>query len=157
LAEAAIDALHHVDVVAGGAPRSVVAPRSRFDGYGLGRADGLAQLAGDAALLADGIAPERMLAAEARRQPPLLETIVHRRLGGEEVAQPQPGGGEEFPQEQLAAGLGQSHDVTRSIACRPAGNPRPGTARAPPDRRCARTGRDRARVFPSPSPSRAGR
>ena len=66
LAEAAIDAFHHVDVIAGGAAGAVIAARARFDGDGLGRANGLAQLAGDAAFLAIGIAAERMFAAEAR-------------------------------------------------------------------------------------------
>src|SRR5271165_6961604 len=55
LAKPAIDALHHVDVVAGGAPGAVVAARARLDGDRLGGADRLAQLAGDAALLAVGI------------------------------------------------------------------------------------------------------
>src|SRR5262245_40394584 len=76
LAEAAIDALHHVDVVARGASGAVIAPRPRLDGDRLGRADRLAQLAGDAALLAIGIAAQRVLAAEARRQLTLLEGIV---------------------------------------------------------------------------------
>src|ERR1700693_5939982 len=76
LAQAAIDALHHVDVVTRGAPGAVIAPRPRFDGDRLGRADRLAQLAGDAALLAIGVAPQGVLAAEARRQRPLLERIV---------------------------------------------------------------------------------
>src|SRR6478736_5425850 len=47
LAEAAVDAFHHIDVEAGGPPRAVVAPRPRLDGDGLCRADRLAQLAGD--------------------------------------------------------------------------------------------------------------
>src|SRR5215467_9258182 len=42
LAEPAIDALHHVDVVAGGAPRAVIAARSGLDRDRLGRTDGLA-------------------------------------------------------------------------------------------------------------------
>src|ERR1700694_277632 len=42
LAEAAVDALDHVDVVARGAPRAVVAPRSRLDGDRLRRANRLA-------------------------------------------------------------------------------------------------------------------
>src|SRR5690348_1215016 len=62
LAIAAIDALRHVDVVARRAAAAVSA------GLGLdrdrqGRADRLSQLAGDAALLAVGIAPQGMLAA----------------------------------------------------------------------------------------------
>ena len=67
LAEAAIDAFGHVDVVARGAAAAVVA-RLGLDGDGLRRADRLAQLAGDAALLAVGIAAQRMLAAEARAE-----------------------------------------------------------------------------------------
>src|SRR5215468_2680061 len=42
LAKAAIDALHHVDVVTGGAAGAVVAARSGLDGDGLSRADRLA-------------------------------------------------------------------------------------------------------------------
>src|ERR1700732_4876705 len=75
LAQAAIDALHHVDVVAGGAPGAVIAARPGLDGDGLGRADRLAQLAGDAALLAVRIAAQRMLAAKARRNRRLIEWI----------------------------------------------------------------------------------
>src|SRR5689334_12516145 len=86
LAEPAIDALHHVDVVARGAPRAVVPPRACLDGDGLGRADRLAELAGDAALLAVRIAAQRVLAAEARRQRALLERIGQRRLRLEETA-----------------------------------------------------------------------
>src|SRR5262249_11465877 len=62
LTQAAIDALHHVDVVARGAARPVVSPRASLDGDRLCRADRLAQLAGDTALFAVGIAPQRMLA-----------------------------------------------------------------------------------------------
>src|SRR5262245_45602922 len=66
LAQPAVDALHHVDVVARGAPGAVVAARPGLDGDGLGWADCLAQLAGDAALLAVGVAAQRVLTAEAR-------------------------------------------------------------------------------------------
>src|SRR5712692_8420970 len=85
LAQAAIDAFHHVDVVAGGPPRAVVAARAGLDGDGLARADRLAQLAGDAALLAVRIAAQRMLAAEARRDRALLERIIQRTGGGVDV------------------------------------------------------------------------
>ena len=67
LAEAAIDALGHVDVVAGRAAAAVGA-RLALDDDALRRADRLAQLAGDAALLAVGIAAQHVLAAEARAQ-----------------------------------------------------------------------------------------
>src|SRR5579863_9664411 len=64
LAQPAVDAFHHVDVVAHGAAGAVVAARAGLDGDGLRRADRLAQLAGDAALLAVGITAQRMLAPE---------------------------------------------------------------------------------------------
>ena len=67
LAQPAVDAFDHVDVVARRAPGAVVAARTGFDGNRLRRADRLAQLAGDAALLTVGVAAQRVLAAEARR------------------------------------------------------------------------------------------
>src|SRR6476620_11529768 len=65
LAEAAVDAFHHIDVEAGGPTSAVVAPLPRLDGDGLCRANRLAQLAGDATLLPIRIAPQRKLAAKA--------------------------------------------------------------------------------------------
>src|SRR5882724_11139983 len=76
LAQPAIDALHHVDVVARGAPRAVVAARPRLDGDRLRGADRLAQLAGDAALFAVGIAAQRVFAAKAWANRALLVRIV---------------------------------------------------------------------------------
>src|SRR4029079_119469 len=55
LAQAAVDALHHIDVVARGAAGTVVAARAGLDRDRLCRANRFAQLAGDAALLAIGI------------------------------------------------------------------------------------------------------
>lgn len=75
LAEAAVDALCHVDVVAGGAAGAVGALLS-LNGDGLRRANGLAQLAGDAALLARRVAPQGVLAPESRRDGALLEGVV---------------------------------------------------------------------------------
>src|SRR5580698_6734484 len=66
LAQAAVDAFDHVDVVAGRAARAVGAGFG-LDDDGLGRTDGLAQLAGDAALFPVGIAAQGVLAAAARR------------------------------------------------------------------------------------------
>src|SRR5579883_1134165 len=77
LAEATIDAFRHVDVVARRAPAAILA-RLGLDGDGERRTDRLAELAGDAALLAIGIAAQRMLAAEARRKRPLFIGVVHR-------------------------------------------------------------------------------
>src|SRR5437660_2660416 len=112
LAQAAVDAFDHVDVVARGPPRAVVAARSRLDGDRLGRADRLAQLAGDAALLAVGIAAQNVLAAEARRDRALLERIVERRLGLEEIAHRQDEGLHELLEERRLRGLIQSHLVS---------------------------------------------
>src|SRR5262249_46004225 len=100
LAQAAIDALDHIDVVPGGAPRAVIAPRTGLDGDRLRRANRFAQLAGDAALFAVRIAAQRMFAAEARRNRILLERVVDCRFRLEEVAHRQqqclPEFGEEY-------------------------------------------------------------
>src|SRR6185312_10900952 len=77
LAEAAIDAFRHVDVVARRAAAAILA-RLGLDGDGERGAHRLAQFAGDAALLTVGIAAQSMLAAEARRKGSLLEGVVHR-------------------------------------------------------------------------------
>ena len=84
LAEAAVDALGHVDVVPRRAAAAVLA-LLRLDGDRLRGADGLAELARDAPLLARGVPAERVLAAEARRQRALLERVVDRHLGLPEV------------------------------------------------------------------------
>lgn len=75
LAEATVDALGHVNVVASGAARAVGAGLG-LDGDGVGRADGLAQLASDAPFLSGGVAAQCVLAAEARGQGSLLERVV---------------------------------------------------------------------------------
>src|SRR5215467_5256259 len=110
LAQAAIDAFDHVDVVAGGPARAIVAARTGLDGDCLRGADRLAQLAGDAALLAIGIAAQRMLAAEARRDRPLLERIVECRLGLEEVAHGEEERRDELLQDQRPGGKLHAHD-----------------------------------------------
>jgi hypothetical protein len=75
LAEAAVDALGHVNVVARGAPAPILT-LLRLDGDGLCRAHSLTQLACNAALLAGGVAPQRMLATEARADRSLLKGVV---------------------------------------------------------------------------------
>src|SRR5690606_31466379 len=86
LTQAAVDALHHVNIVARRAPRAVVAARAGLDGDGVGRADRFTQLAGNAALLAVGITAQSVLAAEARTERSLLIGVVDRRLRRKEVA-----------------------------------------------------------------------
>jgi hypothetical protein len=84
-AEAAEDALGQVDVVARGA--ALPSARSLgFDGDRHRRADGLAQLAGDAALFAVRIAAQRMQAAEAVDLRGLFFGILHGDLAREQVA-----------------------------------------------------------------------
>src|SRR5262249_52963485 len=129
LAETAVDALHHVDVVACGAARAVVPARSRLDGDGLRRADRLAELAGDAAFLAVRIAAQRMLAAEPRRDRAFLERVVQRRLRLEEIAHAEEERRDELGEEYRACGLIQSHRVILSAPGRPAAARRP---RSPP-------------------------
>src|SRR4051794_33291048 len=65
-AEAAVDALEEIDVIAGRAARAVWR-RLRLDGDAHRRAHRLAELARDAALLTVRIAPQRMQPAVARR------------------------------------------------------------------------------------------
>lgn len=77
LAEAAVDALCHVDVVAR-RPAGPVGALLGLDGDGLRRADGLAKLAGDAALLAAGVPPQGVLAAEPGRDGALFEGVIDR-------------------------------------------------------------------------------
>ena len=75
LAETAIDALGHVDVVAGGSAGTVLAGFG-LDGDGLGGADRLTQLAGDAALVSRGVSPQGVLATETRAQVTPLVGVV---------------------------------------------------------------------------------
>src|SRR5206468_9454006 len=88
LAQPAIDAFDHVDVVAGGAAAAVLA-RLGLDRNRQRRTHGLAQFARDAALFAVGIAAQRMLAAEARALRRLFVRVIDRRLGLEEILQGQ--------------------------------------------------------------------
>lgn len=83
LAEAAVDALGHVDVVARGAAGPVGALLG-LNSDGLRGADGLTQLAGDAALLARGVPPQGVLAPEPRGDGALLEGVVDCVSGGGE-------------------------------------------------------------------------
>src|SRR5581483_752434 len=104
LAQPAVDAFHHVDVVAHRAAGAVIAARAGLDRDRLRRADRLAQLAGDATLLAVRITAQRMLATEARRDRPLLEGIVQRRLRLEEIAHGEEERRYEFGQQERACG-----------------------------------------------------
>src|SRR5580658_2941812 len=111
LAEPAIDAFGHVDVVARRAPAAVLAGLG-LDGDGKRGTDGLAELAGDAALLAIGIAPERVFAAKARRQRPLLIGIVHRDRRLEHVFEREPQALDQLPEQHRARAAIQKRHVS---------------------------------------------
>jgi hypothetical protein len=64
LAETAVDALGHVDIITSGPPATVHALFS-LDCDGLRRADGFAELASNATLLTRGIPSQSVLASEA--------------------------------------------------------------------------------------------
>ena len=99
LAETAEDALEQIDVVARGAALAVGA-RRRIDGDRQRRADRLAQLAGDAALLAVRVATQRVQTAETVRLGDVLLRIAHRELGLEHVLHGQAEAAEQFQQQQ---------------------------------------------------------
>src|SRR5206468_4600196 len=103
--EPAIDALHHVDVVAR-RPAAPVLARLGLDGDRQCRTHRLAQLARYAALLAIGIAAQRMLATEARALRGFLVGVVDRRLRLEEVLQRERVRLEEFPEREGLEGAG---------------------------------------------------
>lgn len=65
----------HVNVIAGGAAAAIL-PLLSLDGDGLCGADSLTQLARDAALLPRRVAPQQVLAAEARAELSLLKRII---------------------------------------------------------------------------------
>lgn len=74
LAETAVDAFGHVNIITGGAATSILALLS-LNGDRLGRADGLAELAGDASLLAGGVAAQGVFTTEAGGDGALFEGI----------------------------------------------------------------------------------
>src|SRR5262249_27651592 len=108
LAKAAIDAFHHVNVVSRGAARAVVAARACFDGDRLRRAASFAPLAGDAALFAVGITPQRMLSAESRRERAALERVIDGRLGPHEIFHGEPERRDELGQQQGLGAIGKA-------------------------------------------------
>lgn len=77
LAVATVDALGHVDIVSC-CPTTPVHTFLSFDGDGLRRADGFAQLAGDATLFTSGVPTEGVFTAETRGNGTLFEGVVDR-------------------------------------------------------------------------------
>ncbi len=86
LTQTAIDALHHVNIVTCCSPASIPAWFG-FYGDGLGRTDGFAQLAGDAALFTVGITAQRVLTAKPRRKGSFFIRIIQCGTVSDRVAQ----------------------------------------------------------------------
>lgn len=74
LAVATVDALGHIDIVTG-RPAASIHTLFRLNGNGLGRADGLAKLAGNAALFTGGITTQSVLSTETGGDGTLLEGV----------------------------------------------------------------------------------
>jgi hypothetical protein len=74
LAVSTVDALGHIDIITG-RPAASVLTLLRLNGNSLGRADGLAELAGNAALLASGVTTQSVLTAESGGDGTLLEGV----------------------------------------------------------------------------------
>lgn len=75
LAETAVDALCHIDIVASGSSASILTLLG-LDGNGLGGADGLAQLASNTSLFTGRVAAEGVLATETRTDGTLFKGVV---------------------------------------------------------------------------------
>lgn len=99
LAEAAVDTLGHVDVIAGGPAAAIISWLS-LDGDGLGSADGLAELARNAALLPGWVPAQCVLPTEARAQRALLQRVVDGGGFPEQVAQGHAQASEELSPQQ---------------------------------------------------------
>src|SRR5690349_18088597 len=161
LAETAIDALHHVDVVARRTSAAVFA-RFRFDGDRLRGTNGLAKLAGNAALFAVGIAAQRVLAAKPRTERAFLKGIVERGLPLEEIARGQSEGLDELPEENLSCGsvecrhVGLTDDGGRRGPSPPSPPPTIATSAGTLSSRAASTDRSDS-AAPWPLPSRTGK
>ena len=80
LAKSAIDALGHVNIVPGGSAGTILAGLG-LDGNGLGWANGLAQLAGNAPLVTGGVSPQGVFATESWTQVAPLVGVVDGDLG----------------------------------------------------------------------------
>jgi hypothetical protein len=100
-AEAAEDAFHEVDVVARRAARAVGALLG-FDVDRERRADRLAQLARDAALLAVRVATQRVQPAKARAHRRLFLRELHRDLARKQVSSCQRHAAEQLDQQERA-------------------------------------------------------
>lgn len=74
LAVATVDALGHIDIVTG-RPAASILTLLRLNGDSLGRADSLAKLAGNAALLTSRITTQSVLSSETRGDGTFLEGV----------------------------------------------------------------------------------
>src|SRR5262249_22128245 len=107
-----IDTLRHVYVIAGGAAATRFARLCLYcdrESW----ANGFAKLAGDAALLAIRVAPQRMFSPETRAEGTLLVGIVDRHPRTKQISKGEPETGEQLGQQQASARTGEySHSLT---------------------------------------------
>jgi hypothetical protein len=115
LAKAAVDALEQVDIVARGAARAIGSLLG-LDGDRQRRADRLAELAGNAALLAVGIAAERVQTTKPRADRSFLLGVLDGELLAEEITPGDAHALQQFEEQktlQVVLYLGK-HDFTRT-------------------------------------------
>merc|ERR1712137_1421928 len=103
LAETAVDALGHIDIVASGPPAAVHTLLS-LDSDSLRRADGFTELAGNAALLASRVPPQGVLTAEAGRNGTLLEGVENGVWRPEKLLQRHIHAAEHLHEQEVLAG-----------------------------------------------------
>src|SRR5882757_632685 len=116
LAEAAVNALEQIDVVAAGPPRAI---RRNFgiDRDTNRRTHRLAKLAGDTALLPIRIAAQGMQSAEPRRLRSLFLRVGQRVLGAEVIAPPDHHAPGELGQQHSLERIDDSHELTSASQC----------------------------------------
>src|SRR5262249_19742764 len=117
-AEAAVDALEEIDVIAGGAA-CAIGSHVRLDRDRKGRAHCFAQLAGDATLLAVRITTQGVQAAEAHRLWRLLFRVLHRDFLAEEMLTCNAQTLEQFPKRQRLDPVAYCSHITSPRGRRP--------------------------------------
>lgn len=107
LAETTVDALGHIDIVSSGLPAPVVSGL-RFDGNGLCRTNGLAELAGDTSLFTVRVSSEGVFSTESGRNGTLFEGVHDGVRRSEELFQDDPHSSQDFGKEEQLSRLVQS-------------------------------------------------
>jgi hypothetical protein len=104
LTESAVDTLGHVNIVPRGSTSTVLTFLD-FNGNGLRRASGFAQLAGDATFFTGRVAAKRVFATKASRERSLLERVVDRSRGAQKDFSGQPPSTKDLRQKENLGGV----------------------------------------------------